>query len=306
MIKEANELVSETSPHSQSQPEGEEKREKSAEDFEKAFHFFKSQLWKSKGMSGLNYLMRKREYTKEEIEAMELGFFPFKKWVKKGMVKLFNRLGFNKKEFGKTHKIVIPYRDPEGTLKGFVVRRLDNTRPKYLYPEDMERDTFFNLNEAKGQEHIIVVDGYFDALIATQRGIKGVVSTGNARLTEKMLEEIIRYGTKSITLIPDNNEVGFRCTERSIGLIKGKGLSASVIELPEEFQDLDEFIRKKGREAFKELSTHAKDGDKWKAKDALSERGKIKVQIRDAGNTHTAQIYYIRKGSETIERESSS
>ena len=305
-MKESKELVSETSPHSQSQPEGEEKREKRAEDFEKALHFFKSQLWESKGRSGLNYLMRKRGYTKEEIEGMELGFFPFKRWVKKGMIKLLNSIGFNKKDFGKTHKIVIPCRDPEGTLKGFIVRRLDNIRPRYLYNEGMERGTLFNLNKAKGQEHIIVVDGYFDALITTQKGIKGVVATAGIRITDKILEDLIRYGTKSITLIPDNDEVGFKNAEKSIVLIREKGLSAFVLELPEGYKDLDEFIRRKGREAFEELSKHAKDGDKWEANEFLSKQGKIKVQIRDANNTGAAQIYYIRKGSDITQREGSS
>ena len=116
-MKEANELVSETSPHTQSQSEKEEKIEKRAEDFEKALDFFKSQLWKTKGRIALNYLMRKRGYTKEEIEVMELGFFPFKRMVKKRMRELFNGIGLNKEDFGETHKIVIPFRNPEGRLR---------------------------------------------------------------------------------------------------------------------------------------------------------------------------------------------
>ena len=302
-MKEANELVSETSPHTQSQPEKEEKIEKRAEDFEKALDFFKSQLWKAKGGIALNYLMRKRGYTKEEIEAMELGFFPFKRRVKKRMRELFNSIGLNKKDFGETHKIVIPFRDPEGRLKGFIVRRVDNNRPKYIYNDGMERDSLFNLNEASRQEHIIVVDGYFDSLIATQRGIKWVVATGGARLTEKMLEDIIRYGVKSITLIPDNDEKSFKGTERSLELIRGKGLNAFVLELPEEFNDLGEFIRKKGVVMFKKLIKKVKSGDKWEAKAFLRKRVKIKVQIKNADNTSTAQIYYINKENETRQEE---
>jgi DNA primase catalytic core len=305
MMEEAKGNLNETYLHKQGQTEVEEKSRKRAKGFEAALNYFKSQLWKASGRHALNYLIIKREYTKEEIEAMELGFFPFKIRVKKQLKDLFNSLGLNAKGFGGSHKIVIPYRDPEGRLKGFIVRRLDNKRPKYIYSEGIELDTLFNLNETRGQEHIILVEGYFDALIATQRGIKGVVAIGGAKLTEEMLEDIIRYGAKSITLIPDNDENSFKGIERSLALIKGKDLSAFVIELPEEFEDLDQFIRKKGIVEFEKLRNQAKSGDKWEAKESLGKRGKIKVQIRN-DNTRTTHIYYIKKGKETRQKENNS
>lgn len=303
-MKDTLEPIYETSQDTQNQPEGEETPKDRTEDFEIALKFFQSQLWKAKGGSALHYLTKTRGYTEEEIEAMELGFFPFEKLVRIRMRKILKRLGFDKKEFGKTHKIVIPYRDPEGKLKGFVVRRLGGTKkPKYLYTSGLERTTLFNHNVAKGLEHIIVVGGYFDSLISTARGIQGVVAIGDAQLTEKMLEDITRYGAKSITLIPDNNEREFKNTEKSLKLIREKGLNSFVIELPVEYQDLDEFIRMKGKEGFEKLRKHAKDGYKWEAKESLDKLGNIKVRIRTA-TPQTTQVYFIKKGSVTRQKES--
>ncbi len=305
-MREDKEDLNNTYPHTQNQPEEEEKAKKRAESFETALNFFESQLWEARGRQALNYLTRRRGCTKEEIEAMELGFFPFEKRARKHLGDFFDSLGLNVKGFGVTHKLVIPYRDCEGTLKGFIVRRLDSGKSKYIYTRGTERDTLFNFNEARGRKHIIVVEGYFDALIATQRGIKGVVAIGRPRLTEKMLEDIIRYGVKSITLIPDNDEIGLKGAEKSLKLIVEKGLNALVLELPGEFKDLDEFIRKQGIKSFDKLKKQVKSGDKWDVKKSLSEHGNIKVQIRNVDNTSTARTYYIRRGNETGKKENNS
>jgi DNA primase len=305
-MKEVNKFSSETFPINQNQLEEEDKTKKGAEDFETALAFFKAQLFKPKGRHALNYLMEKRGYSQEEIEAMELGFFPFKKEAKKHLGDLLESLGLNVKGLGKTHKIVIPYRDPEGKIKGFIVRRLDSERPKYVYTKETDRDTFFNLHQARTEKKLIVVEGYFDALIATQRGVKGIVAIGFSRVTEKMLEDTITHGVKSITLVPDNDVVGLKGAEKSLELIRENGLEALVLELPDKFKDLDEFIRKQGIKAFQRLRAQAKSSEKWDAQKLLSKHLNIKVQIKSANNTSVAQVYYIRKGNEPVQKENNS
>ena len=303
-MKDGKEVLHETTPDTQDPPE--EEARKRSEDGETALNFFKSQLWEAKGRRALYYLISKRGYTEEEIKAMELGFVPFKKVLKKNLGDLFKSLGLNVKGFGETHTIVIPCRDPEGRIKGFVVRRLDNERPKYIYSKGTEFDTLFNLNRARGEKHCIVVEGYFDALIATQRGIQGVVAIGGSRLTEKRLEDSIRYGVTTITLIPDNDERGLKGAERSLELIREKGLSAFVLELPDGFKDLDEFMRGQGIEAFEKLRKQAKSGNTWKPKKLPSMHSNIKVSVRSADSTRITQIYYIKKDNVHRPKESHS
>ena len=243
---------------------------------EKALDYFKYKLWTDQGKKALNYLKGKRGYTETEIKAMELGFYPSQKDVEAYLVKktyskeAIKEAGLKTGGFGKTHKVVIAHRGRVGRIKGFIVRAIENkTEPKYLYLKGMRRDTLFNFNEARRNETLIVTEGYLDALIATQRGIKGVVATGGSSITKNQLEDAIKHKVKSFILALDNDESGKDGGERSIKLINKKGLKSYVITLPEGYKDPDELIRAKGIEAFKKVIKEAKSCTKWKAERIL-------------------------------------
>jgi DNA primase catalytic core len=281
------------------QPENEETENVRSQEFERALVFFKSQLWEEEGKETLKYLKKKRRYTETDIKGMDLGCFPSPEKAQEHLGSLINILGLTEQEFGTTHRLVIPYRDPVGPLKGFIVRRLNATRPKFIYSAGTIRDTLFNSHLLQGDKHTLVVEGYFDALMATQRGIKGVVAIGGTRLTQKMVEDMIEKGVTTITLIPDNDLRGLQGAEKSLQLISEHGLNASVVELPDTVKDLDEFIRKAGIEAFQALMKQPLSGERWKEKYAKKGRGNIKVQVRTDDNTaHPSRIYYIRREKE--------
>ena len=281
------------------QPEKDKSVNMRSEDYEKALIFFKAQLWEEEGKDTLAYLKKRRRYTEEEIKAMDLGFFPPQEKAKDHLGVLMTTLGLTEKDFGNTHRLVIPYRDPEGHMKGFIVRRLNAIRPKFIYSAGTIRDTLFNSDLLRGEKHTIVVEGYFDALIATRRGIKGVVAIGGTKLTQKMVYDLIEKGVTTITLIPDNDLRGLQGAEKSLQLISEHGLDTGVVELPDTVKDLDEFIRKAGIEPFQELMKKPLSGEKWKRKYAKTSRGNIKVQVKTDDNTaHPSRIYYIRREKE--------
>jgi len=178
--------------------------------------------------------------------------------------------------------IVIPYRDPVGRLKGLIVRTFIKTEPKYLFTYGVENDTLFNLHESRGRDALILVEGFFDALIATKRGLKGVVGIGLASLTEAQLDNALRCRVKSFVLALDNDEEGRKETERALDLINRKGLKASVVTLPEGYKDPDEVIngnREKGLpalkiEAFRELVGNPESAVRWRPKRLLSKPSK--------------------------------
>jgi DNA primase catalytic core len=281
----------------QSDAGGEEQTAKDGGDLEEAGAFFQSRLFEKPGRYVLDYLTVKRGYTRHEIEGMGLGFFPQRQDVKSALGEgLFESLGLETiKGFGRTHKIIIPYRDSGGRLKGFIARRIDSNRPKYIYSLQVERDALFNLHAVKGGEAVYVTEGYFDALIATQRGIKGVVATGFSALTERMLEDLMNRGVTSITLIPDNDIAGLRGAAASLELVKEKGVKALVLELPEHCKDLDEFMRREGVKAFEKLAGQVKAAENWEVQTLLSRRSNIKVRIKSADKTRTALTYYISR-----------
>ena len=273
--------------------ENAEKARERANILEVALEYFKAQLWRTgRGKEVLGYL-KERGYAEEEIKGMELGFYPSQVELEAYIMNrvstvstanTLNTFGLTgrDKRLGDTHKLVIPYRDPVGRLKGFVVRTIAKTEPKYLFTYGLEQDTLFNLHEARGQETLIVVEGFLDVLIATERGVKGVVGVGLAGLTETQLDNALKYRVKSFVLALDNDEKGQKETERALDLLNRKRLEASVATLPEGYKDPDEMINgSKEKElpalkigAFREIISNSENGVRWKAKRLLSKQSK--------------------------------
>ena len=272
--------------------EKEEKARERANILEVALEYFKAQLWRTeRGKEALGYL-KGRGYSEEEIKGMELGLYPSQKELEAyitnrvstvSIVNTLNTFGLTGKDkrLGDTHQLVIAYRDPVGRLKGFTVRTLLKTaKPKYLFTYGLEKDTLFNLHEARGRDTLIVVEGFLDALIASERGLKGMVGVGLSSLTEAQLNNALRCGVKGFILALDNDEEGQKETEKALDLINRKGIKASVVTLPEGYKDPDEVIngnKEKGLralkiEAFRELVSHPESGVRWKAKRLLSQQ----------------------------------
>jgi DNA primase len=177
-------------------------------------------------------------------------------------------VGYNPKD--QTNPVYIPDRGVSGDIRGFIRHRIDGIKEKkYMYPSGVERNVPVNFHKWKGREELVLVEGIFDALIADQRGIEGVVSMGTSTL-KKQLETAIRYGTKRFILALDNDEAGYKATETAIQIIRSKGLSALVVTLPDGIKDPDDLIREQGIEAFKQAISGAESIGHWKAKRILS------------------------------------
>ena len=265
-------------------------RNERADLLESAQGFFTSELWSKWSKAGekpLAYL-KGRGYTEDEIRGAGLGCFPPQQNVEAYLasrgysVEAVNRAGLKTGGLGSTHTVTIPYRDSVGRLKGFIVRATDpNADPKYKLSAGTEKDELFNLYEARTERSLIGVEGFLDALIATARGVKGVVATGGGALTGAQLETVLRYKERSFILALDNDPGGREGTERSLERIYARGEQAYVVTLPEGFKDPDELIAKKGVGAFTTLLENSETGAKWTAKRLLSKHSLQTDQGRD-------------------------
>lgn len=249
---------------------------------ETVLDYFKAQLWATQGRAVLDYL-KGRGYTEREIERMELGLFP----APAELAHLVNSvntvyrvnpadLGLSAAGLGDTHKLAIPYRDPAGRLKGFAVRSIDpqvKPQDKFRYTAGLERDTLFNLHRARGLDALILVEAFLDALIATERGLPGVVAVGGANLTQAQLENVPR-SVRQFVLALDSDAAGQDGTERTLDLLDRQGLPGFVVALPAGYKDPDELIRDQaqGIEAFKRLVAQAESAGKWRARRLLSKQ----------------------------------
>lgn len=210
----------------------------------------------------LDYLQDKRGFTLDEVKALEFGHIPSQN-------KLFKHLESNKgysvnrinevikftDNTGKTHKLVIPFRDSIGNLKGFTFRAIeDGIEQRYKNSTGLKRsELLFNLRGLVGDKDLIIVEGLFDALTPSIKGINNVVALGGNSLNDFQIDLAIKHGTKTITLCLDNNEAGIKGTKRAIERLKDKDIRVYIAELPEGIKDPDELIRERDIEAFKKV-----------------------------------------------------
>jgi DNA primase catalytic core len=259
-------------------------RNEKADLLECAQGFFTSELWSKWSKSGekpLAYL-KARGYTEEEIRGSGLGCFPPQLNVEAYLAnrgynaEAMTRAGLKTGGFGTTHTITIPYRDISGRIKGFVVGTIDpNVDPRYKLSAGTEKDELFNLYKARGEKNLIVVEGYLDSLIATARGVKGVVATGGGAITEAQLDTVLRTRERTFIFALNNDPAGEEAVERSLGRIYAKAQRAYVAKLPEGFKDPDQLITKKGIAMFQDILEKGDSGVKWTARRLL---GKYNVQ----------------------------
>ena len=240
--------------------------------WESSLDYFRAQLWEEKGGPVLDYL-KGRGYTESEIRGMELGLFTSAKDLSAHL----KSKGFKEDLAGpvvralenikKAHRLVIPYRDPVGRVKGFIVRTTEkDVEPKYLYNRGLKRDSPFNLDRARGHSELIVVEGYLDALAVREKANLGnVIALGDASLSETKLDQALRYGARAFILALDNDKAGAEGTERALELLRKRGIRGYVVTLPEGIKDPDELVKTKGPGTFVELSRNPQSGARWKA-----------------------------------------
>jgi DNA primase len=241
---------------------------------ETAMSLFITELWSGQGAEVLHYLYH-RGYAMGEVEGMALGSFPGH--ARTG--EYLSSLGFSRRSIAAVFPVtdrddpepllVIPYRSASGRLMGLISRSVrQNTGQPYVPITDLSclGDTPFNLYRSRGQNEVIVVEGLFDALLLDQVRLKPVISIGSGGLTAGRIEAAEAFGARHFLLALGNGARRERATRAAIGLIREKGLQASVLPIPARYADLDQYIRGTCLDHFKALLQKRMDGGQWLAK----------------------------------------
>jgi DNA primase catalytic core len=211
-----------------------------------------------------------RGYTMQEVEAMGLGYLP--KWEKlkeylvgrsytEAEVEEALSIGQDGR-LGSTHTLAIPYRTGS-RVQGYVVRSVSGAEPKYLVTKGLDRKAgLFNLSPLKGTKDLVVLEGYLDALYATEKGLENVVAVGSASLSREQVEDALAKGARDVTICFDADGGGRRGTDQALEVLKGfPQLRAYVAELPTAEDggkmDPDQLIREQGVEALRAVVTSA-------------------------------------------------
>ena len=159
-------------------------------------------------------------------------------------------------------RIMIPIHDLNGNPIGFGGRiyhtkdssKYVNTRATKLF--DKSR-ILFNYHRAhtklEKNNSIIIMEGYFDVIRAYTVGVYNCVAPMGTSLTKNHVD-ILKRVTKSVILCFDGDKAGRDATERAIPLLVDAGMDVKIIRLEE--KDPDEFIIKRGRDAFLDKVEH--------------------------------------------------
>ena len=238
------------------------KKERLYEALQWATRFYQKQLTGSQ--AALEYLLKKRAFTKATVLEFQLGYAPN---TDDAIVKFLRTKKFTDAEikdaglgtkryrgFGDMFRgrIMVPLADPQGRVIGFTARLLvdDPNAPKYINtPQTLLYDKgrhVYGLHLAKEtirkSKFAVVVEGNLDVIASYQAGVKNVVASAGTALTEANVKTIGRFAG-DIRFAFDSDRAGLAATERAIPIAQKVGVNVSIIDIPDG-KDPDELIQK--------------------------------------------------------------
>jgi len=237
-------------------------KERLHELLELATRFYQVQF--SQNKAALNYVLKKRAFSKETALEWRLGYAPN---TGAALVEFAKSKGFSEAELkqagltarayhGGTQdmfrgRLMIPLQDPQGRVIGFTARLLedDPNAPKYINtPQTVLYDKsrhIYGLHLAKESmrktKFVVITEGNLDVIASHQAGVRQVVATAGTAMTEPQLKALSRF-TGDIRLAYDTDQAGIAATERAIPIASRVKVTLSIIDIPSG-KDPDELIR---------------------------------------------------------------
>lgn len=157
------------------------------------------------------------------------------------------------------NRILFPITDWKGHIVAFAGRVLDDSLPKYINNADSpiykKSEILFGIDKAlksiRMNKEAIVVEGYFDTIVAHEYEIDNCVATCGTALTEAMLRHIATFTSKTIVCF-DADAAGWRAMEKMGKASLSEGIPLNIMNLGG--GDPDEFLKNKGAQAFRGLA----------------------------------------------------
>jgi DNA primase len=204
-------------------------------------------------------------------------------------------------------RLMFPILDSVGRHIGFGGRIIGPGEPKYLNsPESVafsKGKTLYGLNWAKNdirrEDHVLVVEGYFDVVRLMTAGVTTVVAPMGTALTEWQ-SSALRKLTKNVFLLYDSDKAGLQATFRSGDELLRQGAAVRVVTLPET-EDPDTFVKKHGAAA---LMARLRDAiDVFDRKIQLLERAGMFSELQKKRRALDRLLPTVRAASDAIMRD---
>ncbi|MBO5779298.1 MAG: DNA primase [Clostridia bacterium] len=247
------------------------RRDRVLEMNKEAARFFHQKLFSPEGAEGLRYLTEVRRLPMPLIRHFGLGFAPNdfgaltyhlrkKGYTDSEMASAF-LCGISQKN-GKPYdyfrnRVIFPIIDVRGDVVAFGGRVMDDSKPKYLNSSDTpafkKSRNLFALNFARKSdtEMMILCEGYMDVIALHGAGFSNAVATLGTAITSEQARIFARYA-KKVVICYDADEAGQRAASKAFALLGEVGVECRILKV-ENAKDPDEYIRKFGAAAFKNL-----------------------------------------------------
>lgn len=232
--------------------------------------YFKNTLLSKEGTEALKYLTE-RNMSKELINEFNIGLASSNKLYnilsKKYKTEDLYDLGLIKQINGNFYdtfqsRIIFPIIDENNNIVAFSGRKYlnddlkDDRLPKYLHSKESEifkkSGILYNINNAdsfiRQSKEIVLTEGFMDTIRMSSIGYKNVVALMGTAFTKEHLDKILKYKCKVILNL-DQDEAGVTNTIKIGDELLKNNIDSTVIVF-EDYKDSDEFISKKGKEAF--------------------------------------------------------
>ncbi len=199
------------------------------------------------------------------------------------------------------NRLMFPIIDLRGNVIAFGGRVLDDSLPKYLNSGDSpvfsKKNNLFALNFAKnkGNDRLILAEGYMDVISMHQAGFTEAVATLGTAITPEHSRLMSRYA-KKIIVAYDTDQAGQKAVEKATRLLGELNVDINILAVTDG-KDPDEFIRENGAEKFELLLNGAKNRLDYEIGII---KGKFDLKTPDG------KIAYIRAASEIIAKENHS
>jgi len=109
-----------------------------------------------------------------------------------------------------TERAVIPLRNSYGNLLGVIYRRMDDGKPKYLYPRGFARGRSLYgswIVRQSSRTRVAVVEGPVDALSCWSANIPALALLGSS-ISEGQVKLLQSLGVRGVCLLTDNDSAG--------------------------------------------------------------------------------------------------
>jgi len=153
-----------------------------------------------------------------------------------------------------TNNLIMPFKNLYGDTLALVGRTLldksdctNQNIQKYKYTKNFnKRFHLFGLNFAKhsilSNDYVILVEGQFDCISAQSNGFHNVVAIGGASLSTHQFNILNRL-TNNFYFLLDNDAAGEKGFLSAQSKYCSK-INIKKIELPKEYKDVDEYLKK--------------------------------------------------------------